>query len=102
LLKHKHRLRKIWQEARDPACKTAVNLVSKTIKSVARKMALERWETKIGNYEITLQAIWPIAKSLKIDGPRAPTATHFSSGLKFIRQRKPMQLLTLWKFSSPT
>jgi hypothetical protein len=25
LLKHKQRLRKLWQETRDPACKTAVN-----------------------------------------------------------------------------
>jgi hypothetical protein len=25
LLKHKRRLRKLWQKARDPACKTAVN-----------------------------------------------------------------------------
>jgi hypothetical protein len=25
LSKHKQRLQKLWQEARDPACKTAVN-----------------------------------------------------------------------------
>jgi hypothetical protein len=30
LLKHKLRLRKLWQETRDPACKTAVNWVSKS------------------------------------------------------------------------
>jgi hypothetical protein len=65
------------------------------------KKALERWETKIGNVEVTPQAIWPIAKSLvKRDGPRAPTAIHGASGLKFFSPRKKTQLLTLWKFSS--
>jgi hypothetical protein len=32
LLKHKWRLRKWWQETRDPACKTAVNWVTKSIR----------------------------------------------------------------------
>jgi hypothetical protein len=51
---------------------------------MTRKKALERWETKIGNTEFTPQAIWPIAKSLlKRDRPRAPTAIHGPSGLKF-------------------
>jgi hypothetical protein len=51
---------------------------------MTRKKALERWETKISNAEVTPQAIWPIAKSLlKRDGPRAPTAIHCASGLKF-------------------
>jgi hypothetical protein len=31
LLKRKRRLRKLWQEIRDPACKTAVNWVTKSI-----------------------------------------------------------------------
>jgi hypothetical protein len=53
LLKHKQKLRKLWQETRDPACKTAVNCVSKAIKKMTHKKALERWETKIGNAEIT-------------------------------------------------
>jgi hypothetical protein len=49
-----------------------------------RKRALERWETKIGTAEVTPQAIWPIAKSLlKRNAPRAPTAIHGASGLKF-------------------
>jgi hypothetical protein len=48
------------------------------------KKALERWETKIGNTEVTPQAIWPITKSLlKRDGPRAPTAIHGTTGLKY-------------------
>jgi hypothetical protein len=51
---------------------------------MTRKKALERWETKISNAEITPQAIWFIAKSLqKRDGPRTPTAIHGTTGLKF-------------------
>jgi hypothetical protein len=51
---------------------------------MTRIKAFKRWETKIGNAEFTPQAVWPIAKSLhKKDGPRAPTATHGASGLKF-------------------
>jgi hypothetical protein len=51
---------------------------------LTRRKALERWETRISNTEVTPQAIWPIAKSLlKRDGPRAPTAIHGASGLKF-------------------
>jgi hypothetical protein len=48
------------------------------------RKALERWERKIGNSEVTPQATWPIAKSLiKRKGPKAPTAIHGPSGLKF-------------------
>jgi hypothetical protein len=32
LLNHKRRLRKMWQVTQDPACKTAVNWVAKTIR----------------------------------------------------------------------
>jgi hypothetical protein len=61
---------------------------------MTRKKALERWETKIGNTEVTAQVIWSIAKSLlKRGGPRAPTAIHGASGLNFIHPRKPTQLL---------
>jgi hypothetical protein len=56
---------------------------------MTHKKALERWETRIGNAEITPQAIRPIAKSLlKRDGPRAPTAIHGASGLKFLPSDK--------------
>jgi hypothetical protein len=83
-LKHTRRLRKLWQETRDPACKKAVNWVTKSIRRMTREKALERWETKISNTEVTPQAIWPIAKSLiKKDGPRAPTAIRGPSGLKY-------------------
>jgi hypothetical protein len=48
------------------------------------KKALERWETKISNIEVTPQAIWPITKSLlKRNGPRASTAIQGPSGLNF-------------------
>jgi hypothetical protein len=54
-----------------------VNWVTKTIRTIARKRALERGETKIENCEVTPQAIWPIAKSLtKRGGPKVPTAIH--------------------------
>jgi hypothetical protein len=89
--KHKQRLRKLWQETRDPACKTAVNWVTKTIKRIARKRALERWETKIENCEVTPQAIWPIAKSLTKRGePKATTAIHGPLGPVFYPNENSM------------
>jgi hypothetical protein len=51
---------------------------------MVRKRALERWETKIENCEVTPHAIWPIAKSLnKRGGPKAPTAIHGPLGPAF-------------------
>jgi hypothetical protein len=79
-LKHKHRLRKLWQETRDPPCNAAVNRVTKAIRRKTRKKALEQWETKVSDTEVTPQTIWPIAKSLL-------------QALNFIRLRKPTQLL---------
>jgi hypothetical protein len=71
LLKHKSKLRKLWQETRDLACKTAVNWVSWNIRRTVWKRALERCETKLTNGKVTPQAIWPIVKSLtKKDGPK--------------------------------
>jgi hypothetical protein len=79
----------MWQETRDPACKTAVNWVTKQIRWMSRKKALERWETKIGNCEVAPQSIWPIVKFLlKRDGSRAPTAIHGPLGLKFLPLEK--------------
>jgi hypothetical protein len=84
LLMYKKRMRKLWQETRDPGYKTAVNWVSKSIRRMTRKKALERWETKLANTEQTPPAVWPIAKSLtNMDGPRAPTAIHGLLGLKY-------------------
>jgi hypothetical protein len=48
------------------------------------RKAIERWEARIGNCEVTPHAIWPVAKSLmKRDGPKAPTAIHCLLGLKY-------------------
>jgi hypothetical protein len=47
LLKYKKITRKLWQETRDPGCKTAVNRVSKAIRRMIRKKTLEQWETKL-------------------------------------------------------
>jgi hypothetical protein len=63
LLQLKHRLRKLWQETRDPVCKAAVNWVNKTIPKMTQKKIKERWDTKIVNCEVTPQAIWPMEKS---------------------------------------
>jgi hypothetical protein len=40
LLNHKKRLRKLWQETRDPMCKKEFNWISKTIRRMTRKRAL--------------------------------------------------------------
>jgi hypothetical protein len=84
LLKLKKRLRKLWQETRDPTCKTAVNCVTKSIRQLTRRKALGRRETKIADTEVTPQAIWSIAKSLmKSDGPKAPTEIRGPLGFIF-------------------
>jgi hypothetical protein len=43
-LKHKKRLRKLWQETRDPMCKNAFNWISKTIRCMTCKRVLEQWQ----------------------------------------------------------
>jgi hypothetical protein len=56
---------------------------------MARKKSLERWETKISNAVVAPQSTWPITKSLiKRNGPRAPTAIHGASGLRFLPYEK--------------
>jgi hypothetical protein len=68
-----------------------VNWVTKTIRRIARKRALERWETKIENCKVTPQAIWPTAKSLTKSGePKATTAIHGPLGPAFYQNEKPM------------
>jgi hypothetical protein len=45
---------------------------------MTHRRALERWETKIANTDVTPQAIWPIAKSLmKRDGAKKPFGVTF-------------------------
>jgi hypothetical protein len=54
---------------------------------MARRKTLERWKTKVGNCEVTPQALWPIAKSLiKRDGSKAPTDIHGPLGLTYSYQ----------------
>lgn len=46
VLKYKQMLRELWHRTRNPGCETAINWTEKSD---------ERWETKIGNSEATLQ-----------------------------------------------
>jgi hypothetical protein len=57
LLEHKKRLRKLWQETRNPVWKTAVNWAIKIISRVVRERSLERCEVKIENCDVILQEI---------------------------------------------
>jgi len=51
---------------------------------MTRRKALEQWETKIGNCEVTTQAVWPIATSLlEWEGLWTATAIHGPIGLKY-------------------
>jgi hypothetical protein len=91
LLNYKKRVRRLWQETRDPGCKKAVNCVSNAIRRIIRKKTLEQWETKLENTELAPQEIWLIAKSLtNRDGPRAPTAiqsqSHFETDGQSVSQ----------------
>jgi hypothetical protein len=67
-----------------PNLKTAVNWVSKAIRRRTRRRALQRWETKITNTDVTPQAIWPYANYLMMrNAPKEPTAIHGPFGLTF-------------------
>jgi nitrate/nitrite-specific signal transduction histidine kinase len=84
LLKHKQRLRALWQVTQDPVSKTAVNWVTKTIRQMTHRKALKRWEIEVGNCEVTAQVLWSIAKSLiKMDGPKAPIPVQGSLGITY-------------------
>jgi hypothetical protein len=51
---------------------------------MTHRKALEWWETEVGNFKVTLQVLWPIAKSLmKRDGPKAPTVVHGPLGITY-------------------
>jgi DNA-binding Lrp family transcriptional regulator len=63
---------------------TIANWIKETIRGITRRKALETWEKKIRNCKVTPQAILPIVKSLlKRVVPKAPTAIHFPSSLKY-------------------
>jgi hypothetical protein len=62
----------------------ALNWVAKTIERMTRIKALERWEKKVGNCDVTPQDVWPIEKSLmKRDGPKEPAAIHGPLGITY-------------------
>jgi hypothetical protein len=80
-LQLRHRLRKLWHEIRDPACKMTLNWVTKTIRRITGMKAFERLETK--NKQVF--GHWPLSKSfMKRDRPKAPTAIHDPLDLKFL------------------
>jgi hypothetical protein len=84
LLKHKQRVRKLWHETEDTACKTVVNWVTKSIRGITRKKVLELCEIEIGTSEVRLGLYGPMGKfRLKRVGPKTPTGIHGPSGLKF-------------------
>jgi hypothetical protein len=84
LLKHERWLRKLWQETRDPACKTTVNWVTQNIRRMFQKRTPGRLETQLANCKVTPQAIWLIAKPFtKRGGPKAPSAVHGALGPVF-------------------
>jgi hypothetical protein len=56
---------------------------------MARKKALEQWETKVRNFEVTPQAVWPIAKSvMKRDGPNTSNSVHGPSKITYHTNEK--------------
>jgi hypothetical protein len=56
---------------------------------MTQKKINERWDTKIGNCEVTPQALRTMAKILlNRDAPKAPTMVQGFSGLKFFPTEK--------------
>jgi hypothetical protein len=105
-LQLKRRLRNLWHETRDATCKTDLNWMTKIIRKMVRRNATERWERKLSNDEITPHAIWTFVNSLSrcnlalcelskemqsdpLYKPKAPTAIHSPTGLKFLPLKKP-------------
>jgi hypothetical protein len=86
MIKHRRR----WQVTGDQAGKAAFNWVTKTIRRMTRIKALERWETKVVNCEVTPQALWPVAKLvMKRDGSKAPTSVYGPLGKTYHPNDKP-------------
>jgi hypothetical protein len=83
--------------------KTAVNWVTQNIRRMVLKRALERWETKLANCEVTPQAIWPIVKSLiKRGGSETPSAIHGPLGPTCYSDDKVNVIQTAYRTSSPS
>jgi hypothetical protein len=69
---------------------------------MTRKKALGRWETKIGNSEVTPQGLWSITKSLlKRDRTGHQTPIHDLSGLKFYPSDKANVIADCLENQSP-
>jgi hypothetical protein len=48
------------------------------------RKAIERWETKVGNCDVTPEVLWTTAKSLmKRYGPKAPKVIHGPLGIVY-------------------
>jgi hypothetical protein len=63
-----------------------VKWATETIRRIAQKRALERWNTKIENCEVTRKSIWPVEKSLtKLGELNATTAIHDPLGPVFYK-----------------
>jgi len=94
----KRRLRRLWQETRDAACKTTLHWVTNTVHRMIQGNSIERWETKISHSEVSPRAIRPCTKSfMRRDRPKSPSAIHSPSGLKFLPLEKPTSLPTVLK-----
>jgi hypothetical protein len=88
----------LWQVTWDPACKMALNSVAKTTRRMTHRKALGGWETKVGNCEVTPQALWPIVKSfMKRDGPNKPTIIHGLLGITYHLNEKANVILVCFK-----
>jgi hypothetical protein len=84
MLKYKNGMRGLWHETGIQDVKRQSTVPRNQQMHDPKKNALEQWETKLANTELTPQAIWPIAKYLtNRDGPRAPTAIHGLLRLKY-------------------
>jgi len=88
-LQLKQRVQKLWHETWDPACKMALNSVTKTIGRMIQRNAIESWNTKMCNSEVTPQTVWPLANTLmKSHRLKARNSIHSLSGLIFLRLEK--------------
>jgi hypothetical protein len=83
LLKHKRKLRILWQETRDPAWKTTVNLVTQNIWRMVRKEhgTAGNNVSKVRSHISSNVAYCEFVR--KRDGPKAPSGIHAPLGLIF-------------------
>jgi hypothetical protein len=83
-LRHKQGLRKLRHETRAPACKTAVNWVTKTVWRLTRRKALERGgnkNTKLLSYTSSYRT--DCESRFESGWTRVPTTFHSPLGLNY-------------------